>query len=213
MGNVKFLFFDIGCTLVDESAVWAARCAEQAAGAEARALGLTAGDIYRAIEEASAAHLPQYRTVVERYGFREAAPYRAELEVLYSQTKTVLAALAGRYRLGVLANQGDGLRQRLCAYGIAQYFDVVVSSWDYPFVKPDVRLFAAAVELAGVRPFEAVMIGDRLDNDIAPAKRLGMHTVWVKQGFGALQLPRCAEEVPDFAVATIGDVPALFGVE
>ena len=28
------------------------------------------------------------------------------------------------------------------------------------------------------------MIGDRIDNDIIPAKSLGMHTIWVKQGFG-----------------------------
>ena len=28
------------------------------------------------------------------------------------------------------------------------------------------------------------MIGDRVDNDIIPAKLIGMHTIWVKQGFG-----------------------------
>ena len=28
------------------------------------------------------------------------------------------------------------------------------------------------------------MIGDRIDNDIIPAKLLGMHTIWIKQGFG-----------------------------
>ena len=27
------------------------------------------------------------------------------------------------------------------------------------------------------------MVGDRLDNDIAPAKKLGMKTVWVRQGY------------------------------
>lgn len=28
------------------------------------------------------------------------------------------------------------------------------------------------------------MIGDRIDNDIIPAKLLGMHTIWIKQEFG-----------------------------
>ena len=32
------------------------------------------------------------------------------------------------------------------------------------------------------------MIGDRIDNDIAPAKSLGMNTVWIRQGYGGLQL-------------------------
>jgi FMN phosphatase YigB (HAD superfamily) len=27
------------------------------------------------------------------------------------------------------------------------------------------------------------MIGDRIDNDIIPAKKLGFHTIWIKQGF------------------------------
>lgn len=27
------------------------------------------------------------------------------------------------------------------------------------------------------------MIGDRIDNDIIPAKEMGMKTIWVKQGF------------------------------
>ena len=31
---------------------------------------------------------------------------------------------------------------------------------------------------------EAIMIGDRIDNDIVPANLLGIHTIWVKQGFG-----------------------------
>ena len=30
------------------------------------------------------------------------------------------------------------------------------------------------------------MIGDRIDNDIVPAKQLGVKTIWVKQGFGRL---------------------------
>ena len=62
---IRYLFFDVGYTLVDENAVWEARCREQAEMPEARALGLTAGDIYREIEEASRQYLPQYRAVVK----------------------------------------------------------------------------------------------------------------------------------------------------
>ena len=38
--------------------------------------------------------------------------------------------------------------------------------------------------MAGCQAENAVMIGDRLDNDIAPAKKLGMKTVWIRQGDG-----------------------------
>lgn len=39
-------------------------------------------------------------------------------------------------------------------------------------------------DVAKCKPENAVMIGDRIDNDIVPAKQLGMKTIWIKQGFG-----------------------------
>ena len=41
--SIRCLFFDVGYTLVNEDAVWEARCREQADMPEARALGLSAG--------------------------------------------------------------------------------------------------------------------------------------------------------------------------
>lgn len=211
MKKSKIIFFDVGCTLVCEDAVWAARCREQAEGDEARALGLTADDIYRAIVDASLAHLPQYRTVVKRYGSTAPAPYRHELETLYPDAPRVLEALAQHYRLGIIANQTDGLRERLAAFGILSYFDphAVISSWDWQVMKPDPRLFAIACEQAGVAPDEAVMIGDRLDNDIAPAKAIGMKAIWIRQGFGGMQSPRSTGEQPDAAVDGLAELLGL----
>lgn len=31
------------------------------------------------------------------------------------------------------------------------------------------------------------MIGDRLDNDIIPAKQIGMKTIWIRQGLAKYQ--------------------------
>ncbi len=53
------------------------------------------------------------------------------------------------------------------------------------------------------------MISDRLDNDIAPAKALGMGTVWVKQGFGRLQTP-LPRETPDCAVECLAELLGIF---
>ena len=53
------------------------------------------------------------------------------------------------------------------------------------------------------------MISDRLDNDIAPAKALGMGTVWVKQGFGGLQTP-LPGETPDCAVEGLAELLGIF---
>ncbi|MBQ8576382.1 MAG: cytidine deaminase [Clostridia bacterium] len=208
------LFFDIGYTLIDETAVWETRCREQAQTARAKELGLTPADIYNAICDASRAHLPQYRTVAERFGFSAenggVAPYRHELERLYPGVPELLADLSRDFRLGVIANQETGLEERLENFGIRQYFDIVVSSADCGMMKPDTGIFRYAREKAGCDAADAYMIGDRIDNDITPAKAVGMHTVWVRQGFGALQTPGCPEEEPDDIVDSVDELRLLF---
>lgn len=206
----KVLFFDMGYTLVDEGAVWKKRCEEQAATEEAKRLGLSAEAIYREIEQASLARLPQYRTVIQKFRFQTVAPYRHELETLYEDAPKVLRSLSNAYELGVIANQTDGLRERLENFGILPYFTYVVSSWDIQVMKPDKRIYAYALNMANCQPHEAVMIGDRIDNDIAPAKAVGMGTVWVKQGFGRLQTPLSEEDTPDETVERLAELLHIF---
>lgn len=44
------------------------------------------------------------------------------------------------------------------------------------------------------------MIGDRIDNDIEPANKLGMKTIWVKQGFSVYQIPMNDFQQADYVV-------------
>ena len=207
---VRILFFDVGYTLVNEDAVWKRRCEEQAETVQARRLGITSGAIYREIEKASAARLPQYRTVVEKFGFAQVAPYRHEYETLYEDVPEVLGILADRYELGIIANQTDGLRKRLEKFGILRFITHVFSSWDVQLTKPDPRFFEYALEKTGCLPGESVMIGDRLDNDIAPAKSVGMKTVRILQGFGKLQVPASEAETPDRTAERMADLLRIF---
>ena len=48
----------------------------------------------------------------------------------------------------------------------------------------DEKIFKIALERAACKSNNAIMIGDRIDNDIIPANEIGMKTVWVKQGYG-----------------------------
>ena len=50
------------------------------------------------------------------------------------------------------------------------------------------------------------MIGDRLDNDIVPAKRIGMKTIWIKQGFSRLAQVKNLEERADWTVEKLTDL-------
>ena len=207
---IKTLFFDVGYTLVDEEAVWLRRCKEQAATEEAKKFGVTAEDIYHEIEKVTIEGLPQYRTTIERFNFSEMMPYHHELETMYEDAPLVLKTLSEKYTLGVIANQADGLRARLESFGILKYFKYVISSWDVKVMKPDIRIFEHALKTANCQPQNAVMIGDRIDNDTAPAQSLGMKGVWIKQGFGKLQTVLAAENPPDYEVDNLIELLKIF---
>ena len=207
---MKTLFFDVGYTLVNEDAVWERRCKEQAETEEAKRLGVSAEDIYHEIEKATIEGLPQFRTVIERFNFSTMVPYHHELETMYEEAPQVLKALSKKYELGVIANQLDGLKERLESFGILQYFKFVISSWDLKVMKPDIRIFEYALKTANCQPQDAVMIGDRIDNDTAPAQSLGMKAVWIKQGFGKLQTALAAANPPDYEVDNLIELLRIF---
>lgn len=89
-------------------------------------------------------------------------------------------------QLGVIANQSLGTSERLENLGVRKYLDLIIASAEEGVSKPDRHIFEIALERSSCKPENAVMIGDRIDNDIVPAKQLGMKTIWVKQGFGSL---------------------------
>ena len=77
-------------------------------------------------------------------------------------------------------------------------------------MKPDIRLFEAALLKSGCCGSESVMVDDRLDNDILPAKTLGMRTVRIRQGFGAQQKSLSHLEEPDLEITSLSELLSLF---
>jgi len=92
--------------------------------------------------------------------------------------EAVLRNLSTSYKLGVAANKPKICRKALATAGLLDYFSVVEISAERNLSKPDPRFFKSLLAEADCMPAEAIMIGDRIDNDIAPAKGLGMHSIW-----------------------------------
>jgi len=91
--------------------------------------------------------------------------------------RPVLETLVGCYRLAIAANQPPSCRTMLQHFQLLSFFDVVGLSDEMGLAKPDPRFFQFLLEQAGVAAAEALMIGDRTDYDIGPAKQLGMKTI------------------------------------
>jgi FMN phosphatase YigB (HAD superfamily) len=83
---------------------------------------------------------------------------------------------------------------------------VVVASAEEGCSKPNLKIFELALARANCTTNEAVMIGDRLDNDIVPAKQIGMKTIWVRQGFAKYKSVKNDDENADYTVEEIKDI-------
>jgi putative hydrolase of the HAD superfamily len=123
---------------------------------------------------------------------------RRDLFELRPGITDVLAALKARgLRLGLAANQPMWALTSLSKHGLGQYFENEGISAVYGYRKPDIRLFLRACQDLAVEPAECIMAGDRIDNDIVPAKLLGMGTVLIRTGRHREQQPRSWDERPD----------------
>lgn len=202
---IKWIFFDLGSTLIDETDCIEFRVAEtlKQAGAPSKE------EFYRQMEYFSSVNMLPYKDTVKKFGL-EKVRWLKELEKLYPESKEVLQALHGRYKLGIIANQSAGTEERLVQFGIRDYFDVVVASAEAGVAKPDKRIFELALSQAGCSAREACMVGDMLDNDIVPAAEMGMSTVWVRQGWFGMGNANLARFKPNFTVDIISYVSGIF---
>lgn len=93
----------------------------------------------------------------------------------------VLKELTNDFRLAMAANQPEGsFRQAMEQAGLLAWFDVIGISDEVGLKKPDPAFFRHVLREAGCEAGETVMVGDRIDNDIAPAQAMGMKTVLVE---------------------------------
>lgn len=110
----------------------------------------------------------------------------------------LLATLrAGGIGLVALDDAPRDLGGRIDHLGYGALFDATVSGATLDTAKPDPRIWLAAAEACGARPGECLMVGDRIDADVAPARRLGMTTIWLRVGRWRDTEPRDWTELPD----------------
>ncbi|MDB5327767.1 MAG: family hydrolase [Phycisphaerales bacterium] len=220
--KARWIFFDVGYTLFDETPAWQGLFQTVSAELKRRGRDVPAEAIWRTYDDICATFAPfQWRGLCERLAASPAEAIELEKlsgsgwshdgEVVYPGAIDTVRSLHGRYRLGVIANQHEGTVRRLAERNLGEYFDLVIGSAEAGVRKPDPAIFQMALAKAGCRADEAVMVGDRIDNDIRPANVIGMQTIHVRQGGSGRQWPRSAEETATVTVDTIGEVANLFG--
>jgi FMN phosphatase YigB (HAD superfamily) len=199
--TVRAVFFDVGETLVDEERYWRAVAAAAGVGPHVvwAALGVT---IARAEE-----HWELWRHLgVERpSGAWDSLVYSTD--DLYPDAVACLERVrAAGLLVGIAGNQSAALEAWARSSGLP--VDVVTGSAGLGARKPDHAFFDGLASLAGLDASEIAYVGDRVDNDVVPARAAGMTAVHLTRGpWGRLQ------PTPDDAIAirSLDELPdALF---
>ena len=137
-------------------------------------------------------------TAPEAQAIRRALPWDAVPLEAYPDALPALRRLqSAGFRVGVLANQPSSTESDLARTGIAGLCDGVWLSGTVGLAKPDPRFFRLALDAWDLPPDRVAYVGDRPDNDVAPAKTLGLATVRLRRGPHAEQAPRTAAERAD----------------
>jgi HAD superfamily hydrolase (TIGR01549 family) len=87
--------------------------------------------------------------------------------------------------------------------------DMIATSDDWGVSKPDPEFFRQMIAAVPYGPDAIMYVGDRLDNDILPAARLGLRTALVKRGPWAViqRDDPDASRVPTFRIDSLAELP------
>jgi putative hydrolase of the HAD superfamily len=100
--------------------------------------------------------------------------------VLFDDVIAALDNLKKRsFKLGLISNIEQNMSETLDRLGLSARLDIIVTSQDAGFTKPKLEIYQYALNKAGVKPEEAVYIGDQYQVDIVGAKGAGMQGILI----------------------------------
>lgn len=95
-------------------------------------------------------------------------------------TPPFLEALSAQsYTLGVISNSVGTIADQLSRVDLARHFDAIIDSAVVGVEKPHPEIFQIAVGRVGVKPSEAVFVGDTYATDLGGAQLAGLHGVLI----------------------------------
>ena len=113
-------------------------------------------------------------------------------------------------KVGLISNAFDPptlMRELFAEIGLLERLDAIALSAEVGKRKPHALMFESALDQAGVESGEAVMVGDRLREDVAGAQALGIATVqarWFADDDSAAAAPDAVADTPADVLRWLG---------
>jgi HAD superfamily hydrolase (TIGR01549 family) len=207
---MKVVFFDLGFTLWNEERAWAGW---------ASWLGVSALELFSALGsviERGEHHQQVFELlrpgidVKREEELRERAGQKDRLlmEDFYPDAIPCIQDLrAAGYKIGTAGNHPREFAETLRSSGMP--LDFIGSSEEWGVEKPSPEFFARLVKMSGCAPRDVVYVGDRVDNDVVPAKQAGMTSVFLRRGpWGIIQGRRPEAAQADIRIASLTELRA-----
>ena len=207
--TVRFVMFDVGETIIDETRLWAMwadwfRVPRHALLALLGA-AIARGEAHRQVFEQLQ---PGFDIAAARVQ-RRAAGMADEMAItdLYSDVVPTLTELYRRgMKLGIAGNQPAHAESVLATLDLP--LEVLAASERWGVEKPDPRFFQRIIAEADMEPHEIAYVGDRIDNDVIPALRAGMQAVFLRRGpWGIIHAQRPDAGRATLTVDTLAELP------
>jgi putative hydrolase of the HAD superfamily len=116
-------------------------------------------------------------------------------------------------KIGLVTNSSMPMWMRdreLEQTNLLEYFDDCrFSAADAGYIKPHPVIFETALNRLGIRPVEALFVGDNLVADVMGAQRVGMRAILREMPHRLPSPPMMGEVIPDAIVTSFEHIPAL----
>ncbi len=127
----------------------------------------------------------------------------------FDKNRQLLESLKSKYRLGLVSNFYGNVAKLCREAGFYPFLDVIIDSDEVGIRKPDPEIFYLAIERLGVTADRAAFVGDSFNQDIKPAKTIGMKTIWLKTQHTA-PFPENSQEFVDIEIGTLRKLEEIF---
>jgi putative hydrolase of the HAD superfamily len=133
---------------------------------------------------------------------------------LFPGMADALRALKARgYRLGLVADTRPNTPVNVLGqHGVLELFDTLAISEIVGVIKPDARIFRAALDALHISELDygrVIMVGNNLERDIAGANRLGLISVFYRPNERRRTQPLTEEEQPRYTVRSAQELRDL----
>lgn len=110
------------------------------------------------------------------------------------------------YLLGVISNRDQPFDEELAKLGFGDLFSLAVSGGEAGSKKPEAGIFQFALNRAGLRPEQALYVGDNYFADVVGARNAGIHPVLLDIG-GIFHQPGCP------SIRSLAELPGILDHE